>query len=268
MIARHRPRATVTIVLAVTLAGIGLGSPALAGNGAWLPDGGRCFAGAHTLSHFGDRLYPDTGNGGYTSVHTGVHLVYDATTDMFLPGNHMDLTDLTFFKEGLATFGEYLFAARNAETAAGGPFSPAGQRAFDRSLINQFDANYRNAGAFWTAAPSNPAPFGLFSGDATYTRPGSAYIALRQILGKTNFAKALQQIQRRYGGGAITEAQLEAGFRTWLPSRSAACTARLGEFFSQWFDTAYPPGGLANRPQITGPGLAGPGFYGTGGCTR
>ena len=36
---------------------------------------------------------------------------------------------------------------------------------------------------------------------------------------------------------------------------------RLSQFFAQWFDTAYPSGGGANRPMITGPGLAGPGFY-------
>jgi Peptidase family M1 domain len=176
--------------------------------------------------------------------------------------------NLTFFKEGLATLGEYLFAARTAESAAGGPFSRSGRRAFDRSLIRQFNANYGLTGTFWTAAPSNPTPFGLFSTPPTYDRPGTAYIALRQILGKTNFAKALQQIQRQYGGGSITEPQLEAGFRRWLPNPSAACGARLGQFFSQWFDTAYPRGGGAHRPQITGPGLAGPGFYGTGGCVR
>ena len=34
---------------------------------------------------------------------------------------------LTFYKEGLATLGEYLFQARNAETAAGGPHSRKGQ---------------------------------------------------------------------------------------------------------------------------------------------
>ena len=34
---------------------------------------------------------------------------------------------------------------------------------------------------------------------------------------------------------------------------------------SQWFDTAYPAGGGANRPVITGPGLDGPGFYGSDG---
>jgi hypothetical protein len=175
--------------------------------------------------------------------------------------------NLTFFKEGMATLGEFLFAARTVQAQAGGPGTKAGRRAFQRSLVKQFNTTYASKDGFWTAAPSNPTPFGLFSGSATYDRPGIAYIALRQILGRANFARALMQIQRRYGDGAITEAQLEAGFRHWLPSRSAACGSRLGEFFRQWFDTAYPPGGGASRPAVTGPGLAGPGFY-TGGCTR
>ena len=38
-------------------------------------------------------MYPETGNGGYSSVHTSVHMVYDATTNTFLPGNHVTLTD-------------------------------------------------------------------------------------------------------------------------------------------------------------------------------
>jgi Peptidase family M1 domain len=175
--------------------------------------------------------------------------------------------NLTFFKEGLATLGEFLFAARTAQARAGGPGTKAGRRAFQRSLVRQFNTSYASKNRFWTAAPSNPTPFGLFSGSATYERPGIAYIALRQILGHANFTRALIGIQRRYGDGAITEAQLEAGFRQWLPARSPACGSRLGQFFRQWFDTAYPPGGGANRPGITGPGLAGPGFY-TGGCTR
>jgi len=175
--------------------------------------------------------------------------------------------NLTFFKEGMATLGEFLFAARTAQAQAGGPGAKAGRRAFQRSLVKQFNTTYASNGTFWTAAPSNPTPFGLFSGSATYDRPGIAYLALRQILGHVNFARALMQIQRRYGDRAITEAQLEAGFRHRLPVRSAACGGRLDEFFHQWFDTAYRPGGGANRPAITGPGLAGPGFY-TGGCTR
>ncbi len=168
--------------------------------------------------------------------------------------------NLTFFKEGMATLGQYLFNARNAQTAAGGPGTPAGDAAFQQSLVNQFNTNYAST-RLWTAAPSNPTSATLFSNSPTYTRPGTTYIALRQILGADNFVKALQRIQRDYGGGSITEAQLEAGFAQFLPNQSAACHDRLDQFFTQWFDTAYPPGGGANKPQLTGPGLAGPGFY-------
>jgi hypothetical protein len=173
--------------------------------------------------------------------------------------------NLTFYKEGMATLGEYLFVARNAANAAGGMGTPAGDAAFQASLVNQFNSNYARGGTFWTGAPSNPTAATLFSGSFTYTRPGTAYLALRQILGKDNFTATMQQIQRDYRFSAITEAQLEAGFHAWMPNQSAACSARLDQFFTQWFDTAYPAGGGANRPQLTGPGLAGPGFYNTDG---
>jgi hypothetical protein len=55
--------------------------------------GGGCSAGAHTLASPGSLLYPETGNGGYTSLHTLVHLVYNATTNKFLPGNRVTLTE-------------------------------------------------------------------------------------------------------------------------------------------------------------------------------
>jgi aminopeptidase N len=168
--------------------------------------------------------------------------------------------DLTFFKEGMATLGEYLFVANTAQTAAGGPSTAAGRAAFEASLVNQFNTNYAS-NRLWTGAPSDPTPATLFSGSFTYTRPGTAYLALRQILGATNFTRALQRIQRDYGGRSITEKQLEAEFHRFMPNRSHACSNRLDQFFAQWFDTAYPAGGGANRPQLTGPGLTGPGFY-------
>ena len=52
-----------------------------------------CSSGAHTLSKFGDRVYPEMGNGGYTSVHSDVYIAYDTTTNMFLPGTHVVHTD-------------------------------------------------------------------------------------------------------------------------------------------------------------------------------
>jgi hypothetical protein len=174
---------------------------------------------------------------------------------------------MTFFKEGLATFGEYLFHARRAEHRAGGPGTSAGKAAFRASLVHSFDATYAAAGRFWAAAPSNPTSATLFNFNSTYQRPGTTYVALRQILGAKRFVHALRAIQHRYGGGSITERQLEAGFRHWLPVHTSACRARLGAFFHQWFDTAYPSGG-SHKPAITGPGLAGPNFYGSSGCHR
>jgi aminopeptidase N len=174
---------------------------------------------------------------------------------------------MTFFKEGFGQLAQYLLQARNAETAAGGPYSRRGEAAFNRVLIRHFDQTYASGGYFWTGSPSNPTPWTLFANSATYERPAAVYIALRQILGKINFTEALAQIQRDYGGGSITESQEEAVFHRWMPRKSAACQARLSQFFAEWWDTAYGHGGGANRPQITGPGLAGPGFYGaSGGC--
>src|SRR5215472_6706088 len=176
---------------------------------------------------------------------------------------------MTFFKEGMATLGQYMLAARNAENAAGGPGTAAGQAAFQDSLIAQFNTNYARGSSFWSEAPSNPTPFSLFDFAPTYGRPATAYIALWQILGTDGFTKVLQQVQQIYGGGSITESQLEAAFQSGLPNKSAACQSRLTQFFTEWFDTAYPSG-TATKPDITGPGLAGPGFYSAdgGACTN
>jgi Peptidase family M1 domain len=172
---------------------------------------------------------------------------------------------MTFFKEGLATFAEILYDGRQAQRAAGGPGTAAGRAAFEQAIVGDFNQIYGVAGTFWTVAPSNPTPYGLFSGASTYLRPGIAYVALRQIVGHHRFTLALEQLQRRYGGASITEPQLEAAFHRWLPVQTSACQARLSRFFTQWFDTPYAAGGGPNRPSITGPGLAGRGFYGADG---
>jgi hypothetical protein len=164
--------------------------------------------------------------------------------------------NLTFFKEGFATLGEFFFIAANAQAAAGGSSA-----AFEQSLVDTFNSVYAGSDLLWTGAPSDPSPYTLFSGSKTYLRPGIAYIALRRILGPANFNDALQQIQRTHRQGSITEAQLESTFESFLPTPSASCTAELGHFFTEWWDTVYPPGGGANRPQITGPGLDGGGFH-------
>jgi len=174
----------------------------------------------------------------------------------------------TFLKEGMAQMAQALFTARTAAAGAGGLGTAAGDAAFNASLVSQFNQRYNSGGSFWTQAPSNPSPATLFNPSFTYNRPSTAYIALRQILGDARWRALLQQTQHDFGGGNISEAQMAAQYHKYLPNQSATCNAKLGQFFTQWWDTSYPAGGGANKPQITGPGLAGPGFYdATGPCS-
>ena len=90
--ASHRGGLAGAIGLVLVLAGAGCGPQGSAGTGA-AHHRGQCSAGAHTLSAPGAHVYPETGNGGYRSLHTGVHLVYDAGSNRFLTGNRVTLTD-------------------------------------------------------------------------------------------------------------------------------------------------------------------------------
>jgi len=178
--------------------------------------------------------------------------------------------NLTFWKEGFARLSEYYNTANTAANApgVGGLGTPAGDAAFENSLISRFNTNYAAGASSWASAPSNPTAANLFSTASTYNRPATAYIALWRILGKANFIAASKAIQTRYGGGSITEPQEIAIFHEFMPNQSAECSARLDDFFKQWFDTAYPQGGLT-KPSITGPGLNGTNFYNSqGGCTN
>jgi aminopeptidase N len=174
--------------------------------------------------------------------------------------------NMTFFKEGMATLGQVLERAREAAAGADAAgVSPAS--AFDKALVTWFNKVYGAGDSFWTQAPSKPHAYNLFSGSATYARPGAAYVALWQVLGRSRFIAALHAIQRIYAGSSITEPQLESQFARFLPTRTPACEQRLHRFFSQWFDTAYRGGGGSQRPHLTGPGLDGGGFYG-GACPQ
>src|SRR5262245_5134832 len=76
------------------VSGVSMAAPAVsAGASSLAHRSAQCAEGAHTLSAPGSILYPETGNGGYTSIHTLVHLVYNAKTNRFLTGNKVVLTD-------------------------------------------------------------------------------------------------------------------------------------------------------------------------------
>jgi hypothetical protein len=178
----------------------------------------------------------------------------------------------TFFKEGYADLSEYLYLADVAGKAAGAPGSDAYKTAFETAIANRFGDNRHyntTSGSFWGVAPDNPTTGNLFSSANTYTRPGMSYIALRAILGPENFKKASTEIQTTYRYGAVVPADEIAIFHKWMPNRSIACSNKLDAFFEQWWETSYtgrPQDG--HKPSITGPGLAGGGFYDAdGGCS-
>ena len=134
----------------------------------------------------------------------------------------------------------------------------------------RFATNYNSTSTtFWNTAPSNPTSVTMNGNSNAYVRPGTAYLALRAILGKDNYNAALHHIQEAYRGGSMTEENLEKEFHKYMPNQSIGCSNKLDAFFKQWWDTPYTGSPAAgNKPQITGPGLAGGGFYdANGGCS-
>jgi hypothetical protein len=203
------------------------------------------------------------GNNAQTFSHENMHQWW---------GDNVSYSDhrYTFFKEGYADLSEYLYQGRNAGLAAGPEGSDAYNTAFENAIATRFNGRYNSTStSFWTVAPTNPTSANLFGNANTYQRPGMTYVALRAILGKDNFAAAATEIQRDYGGGSISPAQQIVVYKKHMPNKSIGCENKLDAFFAQWWDTAYvgrPQDG--NKPQITGPGLAGPGFYdANGGCS-
>src|SRR5499433_1377936 len=115
MAGRRRSIALTTASLGLVLPGVGLAAQADAGPAASYLSV-QCAAGAHTLAPPGSHLYPETGNGGYTSLHTLVHLVYDANANRFLPGNRVVLTERA--TQCLTSF-SLDFERKSANTGAG-----------------------------------------------------------------------------------------------------------------------------------------------------
>ena len=79
-----------------------------------------------------------------------------------------------------------------------------------------------------------------------YTRPGTAYLALRAILGKDNYNARLHHIQMAYRGGSITEEQLETEFHKYMPNQSIGCSQQARRVLQAVVGHAVH--GLARRP--------------------
>ena len=167
--------------------------------------------------------------------------------------------NLTFYKEGLATLAEFLYQARLAENANGGPYSSKGQAAFQASLVKTFNQSYAAGG-------------GVLDGRAV--EPGTGWPVLRFFdvrAARHRLHRAAADPRpratspRRWSSSSAPTAAATSPSPNSKPFPAVAARSdqRLpargcSEFFTQWWDTAYPAGGRKHRPQLTGPGLAGP----------
>ncbi len=171
----------------------------------------------------------------------------------------------TFFKEGYADMSEWLYLADIAGKAAGAVGTPAYKSAFEGAIMTRWATTQKyntTSTTFWSVAPDNPTTGNLFSNPNTYNRPGMSYIALRSILGPDNFKAASTEIQTSYRYGSISPPEQIAIYKKYMPNQSQACMDKLDMFFKQWWETSYTGSPQAgNRPSLTGPGLAGGGFY-------
>ena len=140
--------------------------------------------------------------------------------DSVTEGNY----NLTFFKEGMATLGEYLFDARNAATAAGGLDTPAGQAAFDASLVDQFNTELRQQRRALDSRAVGPDAGHACSRGRSPTRgPAPPTSRCARSSARTTSPRRCSRSSATTGGSSITEKQLEAEFHALLPNQSAAC---------------------------------------------
>ncbi|HWK29711.1 MAG TPA: M1 family aminopeptidase [Solirubrobacter sp.] len=109
-----------------------------------------CTSGARTLATPGTRVWPDLGNGGYLSLHTDVYTVYDAVSNLFLPGNHVELTQRS--TQCLTDF-SLDFDAKNGVTSTS---APGPDMTVDSVTVNGQPATFKQVQPTYPGDPNGP----------------------------------------------------------------------------------------------------------------
>jgi len=114
-----------------------------------------------------DKLYPQTGNGGYVSTHTDVFQVYDAVTNQLLPGNHVDLTQRA--TQCLSDFSLDFVLATPGNDAANGP-----NLTISSITVDGQPATWRFIAPAYPGDPNGPEDPDPLAHQASQTNPVSA----------------------------------------------------------------------------------------------
>jgi Peptidase family M1 domain len=114
-----------------------------------------CSPGARTLSEPGEHLYPDQGNGGYTSLHTSVNLVFDGESTEFLPGTNVVLTDRA--DECLSEFSlDFARSTPSKPATANEIEQPGADMEVESVIVNGAPATFRFAQPTFPGNPNGP----------------------------------------------------------------------------------------------------------------
>ena len=112
--------------------------------------------------------------------------------------------------------------AKDAANAVGGQGTAAGDAAFEASLVSPLRHQLQHdlGDVLERRAVEPDLGHDERHRNNAYMRPGTAYLALRAILGKDNYNAALHYIQTAYRGGSMTEENLKKEFQKYLPNQS------------------------------------------------
>ena len=178
----------------------------------------------------------------------------------------------TFFKEGYADMSEYLHIANIAGLAAGPAGSDAYKAAFEASIVSRFNGTgkYNTTQHLVLGRRAGQPDLGQPVLQREHVHPpGHVLHRAARDPRPGQLPQGQHGDPDDYRYGSIVPADEIAIFHKYMPNQSIGCSNKLDAFFKQWWDTSYTGSPAAgNRPQITGPGLAGGGFYdANGGCS-
>src|SRR3954447_14184773 len=170
-----------------------------------------CSAGARTLSEPGNRVWPELGNGGYKSIHTDVFTVYDALTNLFLPGNHVELMQKA--TQCLTEFS--LDFDAHSQISAQNPPPPGSDMAIQSITIDGVPATFQSKQPTYPGDPNGPDDPDPLAHTAGNTIPVSATNPNPPACAPTGNGAALQGVQCSATKLVVTPAQAIADGATF-----------------------------------------------------
>ena len=157
---------------------------------------------------------------------------------------------MTFYKEGMATLAEFLFAARKAQGQAGGPGTRPGGR-FQRSLDATFASIYASKDGFWGVAPSNPTAWGLFSGSSTYDARASP-------TSRCGRSSGTRTSPGRWSRSSVATAGARSPRPSWRRPSAGGCRPGAPPATSGWASSSPSGSTPRTRPAAEPPGRTSP----------